>query len=463
MIIGRVYQNTNNKTFVFSSNQYFPLNFVETYYEDNTENNKKIISKIVSVNAINKKFNSPDFIRFVESNEVFSDDALYIYTAIEISCIDVLNNKIINEFYPHFPGQRVFETDYTNVKQAYDLNEQGVEIGFLENMNNNKVKLDLEKIFNPHLTILGRTGSGKTYFVSRFIPNILDSFVYVFSPTNEYNNIHEINKNFKIIEKKDIVLNYNIENISYYYGLNMSEERVLSSIQIDNNKIYSNNDLIKLIEIYYAKKTIASHNYQQISFLDDNLSVKDLPTDEINFPQYALTLMDKLKKRNLKFSVKKESTLPDLGVFDLSDLSQLEQECIINAFLFKIYRRQKSTNDSKRKKCYIFFEEAHNFIPSQKNTLCKNMIIKLAREGRKYGINLCFITQRPRYFDQTAFSQTSNKIIFGMSHPDDIKYSLDDCIYYDENITSSIQSLMTGECIINGTAYKTPLMVHIDI
>lgn len=462
MIIGRIYQNTTNTTFTFSSNKYYSEKFIETFFNDD-ENNKKVISKIISVNSINKRFNTPDFIRYIEDNEVFNNEALYIYTAVEIACIDTTNQNIINQHYTHFPGQRVFKTDNESVKLAYNLSDIGIEIGYLENMNSNKIRADLDKIFNPHLTILGRTGSGKTYFVSNLIPKIEDSSVYVFSPTSEYNFVNELNKNIKLIERKDITLNYKAENLSYYYGLNMSEEKILSSIQMEKKNIYTNNDLIKLIQDRYAKKTISSASYHQISFLDNNDSEVTIPIEDIQFPQYALSLMDKLKKRSLKFIYDSKFDLPNSAIFDLSNVAKIEQECILDAFLYKIYTRQKNTNIDKRKKCYIFFEEAHNYIPSQRSTLCKEMIIKLAREGRKYGIYLCFITQRPRYFDQTAFSQTSNKIIFGMSHPDDIKYSLDDSIYYDNNITSSIQGLSTGECIINGTAYKAPLLVHIEL
>lgn len=462
MTIGRVYQNTTNTTFTFSSHKYYSEKFIETFFDDD-ENNKKVISKIISVNSINKRFNTPDFIRYIEEDEIFNNEALYIYTAVEIACIDTTNQTAINQYYPHFPGQRVFKTDNESIKLAYNLGDDGIEIGYLENINGNKISADLDKIFNPHLTVLGRTGSGKTYFISKLIPKIIDSSVYVFSPTSEYNDIHDLNRNFKLLEKNDIVLNYKVENLSYYYGLNMSEERILSSIQMEKKKVYTNNDLIKLIQKHYEKKTISSASYHQISFLDNKDRVTTIPIEDIQFPQYALSLMDKLKKRNLKFIYDSKYDLPNSAIFDLSNVARIEQECVLDAFLYKIYTRQKNTNTDKRKKCYIFFEEAHNYIPSQRGTLCKEMIIKLAREGRKYGIYLCFITQRPRYFDQTAFSQTSNKIIFGMSHPDDIKYSLDDSIYYDNNFTSSIQGLLTGECIINGTAYKAPLLVHIEL
>lgn len=54
--------------------------------------------------------------------------------------------------------------------------------------------------------------------------------------------------------------------------------------------------MIKLIQDRYAKKTISSASYHQISFLDNNDSEVTIPIEDIQFPQYALSLMDKLKK-----------------------------------------------------------------------------------------------------------------------------------------------------------------------
>lgn len=460
--IGRVYQNNSEISFAFASKKYYRGDFVETYIGDNENSDKKIISKIISRNSINKKFENPEYIKYVENDEVFIEDALYIYTATQISCINIKSKKSLNEFIPHFPGQRVFKADAESVCIAYDLDDFGIEVGCLGTLNGSTIKLNLDKLFNPHLTILGRTGSGKTYFVSKLIPKIEDSCVYVFSPTDEYDDIHNVRENTKLISYKDIVLSYDLNSISYYYGLNMSEERILSNIKLNDNAIYSSDDLISEIENYYVKKSKENISNRQISLLDP-IANASISNDNINFPPYALTLMEKIKRHKLKFIFGKKFDLPNSAIFNLSSMGQIDQECIIDSYLYKILARQKNTNKDKRKKCYIFFEEAHNYVPSLKNTMCKNMITKLAREGRKYGISLCFITQRPRYFDQTALSQTSNKIIFGMSHPDDIKSSLDDSIYYDSNLSLAIHRLQQGECIINGTAYKTPIILHINI
>ncbi len=91
----------------------------------------------------------------------------------------------------------------------------------------------------------------------------------------------------------------------------------------------------------------------------------------------------------------------------MSQSSYSEQEVLLYVYMTQLLYLKKSGSKSFNKKYLIIIEEAHNYIPSVRSTLCKEAIVRVAREGRKYGISLCFITQRPRNFDQTAFSQDS--------------------------------------------------------
>lgn len=100
-------------------------------------------------------------------------------------------------------------------------------------------------------------------------------------------------------------------------------------------------------------------------------------------------------------------------------------------------------------------------LTSMKSTLCKTSIVNLAREGRKYDISLCFITQRPRNFDQTALSQSSNKVIFSLPHPDDIKHIMEDAVYYHTEMGNIIQRQRQGQCVIIGDAFESELETEI--
>lgn len=186
---------------------------------------------------------------------------------------------------------------------------------------------------------------------------------------------------------------------------------------------------------------------------------------EIELPAYANSLIGKLKNiQHLKFSNdQKMLKLPKSSqIFEMGEYTQLEQECILNYYLYRLLQRCKRTKEENRKKQIVVIEEAHNYVPSVKNALSKEIIVRLAREGRKYGISLCFITQRPRFFDQTALSQSGNKIIFSLPNPDDVKHIVEDMPFYKPELTMTIQSQRTGECVVAGDAYNDILEVVVD-
>lgn len=195
------------------------------------------------------------------------------------------------------------------------------------------------------------------------------------------------------------------------------------------------------------------------------LDIVENRQDDVELPTYANTLIGKLKKiSNLKFSnsLKEKQMFKENTIFDMEGYSQLEQECILNFYLYKLSQRCKRTKPENRKKHIVVIEEAHNYVPSIKSTLCKEIIVRLAREGRKYGISLCFITQRPRYFDQTALSQSGNKIIFSLPNQDDIKHITEEVSMHRSDLLSIIQNQRVGECVIAGDAYNEILEVKIE-
>ena len=244
---------------------------------------------------------------------------------------------------------------------------------------------------------------------------MVDEDVLIFAPSDEYN---DMGLQTKCKKHTGYVLDLNVENISYYISLNASEEMILKSIIFEKGKVYTVLDIIEMVKDYYRENKKNRTGQMVLDIVENKKEVVELPT-------YANTLIGKLKKiLHLKFSngSKEKQVFKGSIIFDMEEYSQLEQECILNAYLFKLLMRCKRTKPENRKKQIVVIEESHNYVPSTKSTMCKDIIVRLAREGRKYGISLCFITQRPRFFDQTALSQSGNKIIFSLPNHDDIKH-----------------------------------------
>lgn len=114
---------------------------------------------------------------------------------------------------------------------------------------------------------------------------------------------------------------------------------------------------------------------------------------------------------------------------------------------------------------HIILEEAHRYVQNDNdiNLLGYNIFDRITKEGRKYGILLGLISQRPEELSETAVSQCNNFLIFKMNHPKDLEYikKLVPNIT-DEEITT-LRSLKPGSCIGFGSAFKFPSIIKMEL
>ena len=113
---------------------------------------------------------------------------------------------------------------------------------------------------------------------------------------------------------------------------------------------------------------------------------------------------------------------------------------------------------------HILVEEAHRYIKhdDDKNLIGYNIFERVAKEGRKYGVLLGIITQRPVELSDTVISQCSNFIIFKTTHPRDIEYIKQMIPNISEEVIDKQKSLQSGTCLGFGTAFRIPTIVRLD-
>lgn len=452
-MVGNVFGEVLGETFTFAAKEYFDGDFVKIS-EDESANSAELVGEIVGRGISNKYLSSPEVVRFLDDDINIQRYTIYTYTVFSMGA--VYNGKLVEKRIPAIPGKKVYKAESKLVEVIYGLEMGDYKIGHLKKMPSCDVKLATEQLFNPHLFVVGKTGSGKSFFTKNFL-SLVKEDVVIFAPSDEYNDMDLQTKSKKYTE---YVLDLNIDNISYYINLNASEEMILKSMTFESGRVYSVLEMIETIKGYYKDKKKNKTGQMTLDIVENRK--EDV---ELELPTYANTLIGKLKKiLNLKFSNNSNEKQVFRGsiIFDMERYNQLEQECILNAYLFKLLQRCKRTKLENRKKQIVVIEESHNYVPSTKNTICKEIIVRLAREGRKYGISLCFITQRPRFFDQTALSQSGNKIIFSLPNQDDIKHITEEISAHRLDLLSTIQNQRVGECVIAGDAYNEILEVKVE-
>lgn len=113
---------------------------------------------------------------------------------------------------------------------------------------------------------------------------------------------------------------------------------------------------------------------------------------------------------------------------------------------------------------HIILEEAHRYVQNDTDTeiLGYNIFDRITKEGRKFGILLGLISQRPSEISETAISQCSNFLIFKMFHPKDLNFIKSVVPNIDDATINKVKSLHPGKCMIFGNAFKLPIIVNMD-
>ena len=113
---------------------------------------------------------------------------------------------------------------------------------------------------------------------------------------------------------------------------------------------------------------------------------------------------------------------------------------------------------------HIILEEAHRYVQNDSdiNIIGYNIFDRITKEGRKYGVLLGLISQRPSDLSETSISQCSNFLIYKMLHPRDINYIKDMVPNITNEIVKRLRVLQPGNCIAFGSAFHVPVLVKLD-
>ncbi len=134
---------------------------------------------------------------------------------------------------------------------------------------------------------------------------------------------------------------------------------------------------------------------------------------------------------------------------------------IISKLLFDFAAENK---DRASMPFHIILEEAHRYVQDDidQKLLGYNIFDRITKEGRKYGVLLGLITQRPSELSETSISQCSNFIILRTLHPRDLKYIREMVPNISDEVMAMLKTLQSGSAIGFGSAFKVPTAVKIE-
>ena len=375
--------------------------------------------------------------------------------------------KSIIPAIPPIPGTEIIPPSKQDLEEIFSPKNKGwVKIGNLLRNKTVDAKINLDKIVSRHLGILAMTGMGKSNLVSLVTKQIskLNGTVIIFDYHNDYTNL-----NIPKINVIDAKINPRLLDADQLSDV--LEIRESATVQQRVLRMAFTESVKKSKEFWKKLET-------EIGFIVDS---EDKKIKEIRSSAYRV--QDIVEESQRRF----EDILdPDMGdpisfikegranILNISELSEKQANVALAFYLQQLLKDRKDASIAKHGKSkkirnykfnspiFVIIEEAHVFIPKDHDTSAKYWAAKIAREGRKFGLGLGIVSQRPRSVDLNVLSQMGSFAIMKIIQEDDQRQIASATESTSRELIAQLTSLNVGDAVLVGQWTNLPSMVHVE-
>jgi len=355
---------------------------------------------------------------------------------------------------PPPPGTRVEKADTTSLERIFSRGD--IRVGTLLSDPGVEVRVDASRMITRHLAILAITGAGKSNTVSVIMDKILElsGLPVIFDMHSEYSDA-SFCSGVKRIEPR--------LNPAY---LSAEEFKILVDVGRDAH-----------LQERYLRKAYSmakeSMGRGRGDFIGEVISaLEGIQESEERFTQSEkgaiVGVINKVEDFQHKYSglvdaysgnILSQLEQGKANVVDLGSVDEDYADVIVSHVLRKLLYRRKSR---ELPPAFCILEEAHLLAPAYRPTLSKYWIERVAREGRKFGIGLCLVSQRPKSLDSNSLSQMNNSIIMRLVEPTDQRHVQQSSERLSDDLLEQLTSLNVGEAVVLGMMLRVPALVKID-
>ena len=358
------------------------------------------------------------------------------------------------------PGTSVKPVDNDLLKQIYGSSgREWVEIGYLLRRGKGvRISINVNRVASRHLAILAATGKGKSNFLALLAKRIAEKHgtMIIFDYHGEYVNIRMPGLRVTVPKINPRLLD--AEELADMIGVMQKasvQRAVLANVYTED--VRSAQDF--WVALRQALDALASAG--------DNARNRQAAQRLLQIVDRALRVWGEV------FDPEAKSALDvvennKINVLDISELTAYQAQIIVDWYLKEVLEDRKNAvknlgNAKFKSPVVIAIEEAHVFLPSQRGTWCSETIARIAREGRKFGVSLIIISQRPSRLDADVVSQMGSFAISGLIHPKDQAFVREVTDDVSDELGASLPSLNPGEMILVGEFIKLPALVKVDL
>ena len=427
-------------------------------------------------------------------------DGCEIYE-IEVETIGFFDNTVKdfnNPRIPPNPGQQIFLASSETLSKMLSARQRAetgsAHIGSLLTREQGEVPivLSVKDVVSTHLAILASTGSGKSYTAGVFVEELMNQYnraaVLIVDPHGEYHTMQSIQGNeqffgedgykpeVKIFTPDKIKVRFSTlteADVKYLLPEGTSDKMahfLSQAFRSLNERLkaerrqdyaYAYHDLREEVQKQkYGDEKSGAGDGGNVSSIDGLLWRLDARFDR---PDSIFSASDHIPLKDL-FAPGR------CTILQLSDIEQHEQQVIVGTLLRRVNKARMLTTRGEAQPntesfldypVFTLLEEAHRFAPAGASVVSTNILKQILSEGRKFGVGIGLITQRPGKLDQDVLSQCMTQIIMRIVNPIDQQTIAQTVEGAGRAMLAELPALTKGQAIISGVGINTPVMCRI--
>ncbi len=423
------------------------------------------------------------------ANELFE-----LHVAI-MGYYEAATGSFINPWIPPQSGKQIFLADdemlasILSRKQSAQAGSATIGSLLTRDPDVVPVVLSVKDLVSTHLAIIASTGAGKSYLASVVIEELMQpknkACVLILDPHGEYSTLEEIANaphfseqgNGKGAGYRAQVKVYKPDQVKVRLSsLNMGDMRHLLTEMTEKQQYLLSRAMKKVNELKRGTPWGVDDLLGAIKAVSKQKGDEDNEGADDSSTVHALTWRVEQRFRDsFTFDDIQHLDLPEIfkpgqcTVLQLNDIDERDQQVVVATLLRRLYQARMETERGKVHSgekylpypVFVLLEEAHHFAPGGIEVVSTAILKQVLAEGRKFGIGVGLISQRPGKLNADVLSQCQTQCIMRIVNEIDQKSVAAAIEGVGRDLLNNLPALSKGQVIVAGAAVNTPIICRV--
>ncbi|MBS1263676.1 MAG: DNA double-strand break repair helicase HerA [Methanonatronarchaeales archaeon] len=413
-----------------------------------------------------------------------------------VGYFDAGMREFVNPRTPPLAGTPVTLADssvLSDVSKRSPSEENSVVVGEIQGTDTS-LTLDVTDVVGTHVSVIASTGSGKSYTVAVLLEEMLKArngvAGLVLDPHGEYGSLEKL-RDRELLEEKGVLDEYELDGeLPEVQWLKEDDVSVrVSDLSFDElASVVDDGSMSEKMRHYLEEatrnvrrerggdftKAELLDEVRELSDEDGNLLIEDDTHRKSveglvwRYKKYVLSNDFFQDYRRLRID---ELFRPrQLTVLDMSGMPNREQQLVASVLLRRTFKSRRGTERGRYTEgdglhvpypVFVALEEGHRFAPAKGSSRSKAVLKTILSEGRKFGVGVALVSQRPSKLDPDSLSQCMTQVTMRITNPADQQQVRQSVESVSQDIVDALPALSTGEAIVSGAALNTPVTAKV--